>query len=43
MSGKQTEIPAGFRFSRYINTDEVSWEKETRKRLTNKIEQLSLL
>jgi DNA (cytosine-5)-methyltransferase 1 len=43
MNGKQIEIPVGFRFSRYINTDEVSWEKETRKRLTLKLEQLSLV
>jgi DNA-methyltransferase (dcm) len=43
MNGKQIEIPVDFRFSRYINTDEVSWEKETRKRLTLKLEQLSLV
>lgn len=42
MNGIQEEIPTGFKFSRYLNTDEVSWENETRKRLTPRIEQLNL-
>jgi DNA (cytosine-5)-methyltransferase 1 len=43
MEGKQQEVPAGFRFSRYRNTDEVSWETETRKKLDNEVKQLSLI
>ena len=42
MCGIKAKIPKGFRFSRYLNTDEVSWERETRKKLTPKIEQLQI-
>ncbi len=43
MNGQQQEPPAGFRFSRYRNTDETSWEQETRKKLTSEVKQLSLI
>ena len=42
MRGEQAEPPVGFRFSRYRNTDEVSWEQETRKNLPE-VEQLTLV
>lgn len=31
IEGRDEQPPQGFRFSRYKNTDEVSWEKKTRK------------
>jgi len=43
MDGKKAKIPSGFRFSRYLNTDEVSWEKTTRKELPPKFEQLKII
>ncbi len=42
MNNKRSKIPAGFRFSRYKNTDETMWEKETRKTLDTCYKQLSL-
>mgnify|MGYP000894287263 CR=1 FL=1 len=43
MNGEQQEPPVGFRFSRYRNTDETSWEQETRKKLASEVKQLSLV
>lgn len=43
MNGKKAEIPVGFKFSRYINTDEVSWEREARKGIIHEVEQLSII
>ncbi|MGI6508853.1 MAG: DNA cytosine methyltransferase [Saccharofermentanales bacterium] len=43
MNGKESKAPIGFKFSRYNNTDEVSWERETRKRLNARAKQLSWL
>jgi DNA (cytosine-5)-methyltransferase 1 len=43
MNGEKTQVYHGFRYSRYRNTDDVSWEFETRKQLvSNESQQLSL-
>lgn len=42
MNNNQSKALADFRFSRYKNTDEVTWERETRKRLNTCYKQLSL-
>ncbi len=42
MNGKQSKTPTGFRFSRYKNTDEKTWEKEIRKKLNIGSKQLSI-
>lgn len=43
MDGEDPKIPDNFKFSRYKHTDETSWERETRKLLSLKGKQLSLL
>jgi hypothetical protein len=42
MNGKKAIIPPGFRFSRYMNTDEVSWERKMRQELPPKFKQLEI-
>ena len=43
MNGEKPQVYHGFRYSRYRNTDDVSWESETRKQLVcNESQQLSL-
>jgi len=42
MNGKKAKIPTGYKFSRYSNTDDVSWEIEIRRSLAPEYEQLKL-
>jgi DNA (cytosine-5)-methyltransferase 1 len=42
MNGIKAKIPQGFKFSRYLNTNEVSWERKIREKLPPKIEQLQI-
>lgn len=35
MSGKEKQPPAGFQFSRYKDTDEISWEEKTARLMEN--------
>lgn len=43
MNNKKLPVFLGYRYSRYKNTDDVSWERETRKQIEQKdVQQLSL-
>ena len=42
MNGEKQQDFAGFPYSRYKKTDEISWEKETRQQISNDDHQLSL-